>query len=242
MKKNLKLRTEILDIALNLEDSLNLTLLTLLFIDQKDQKRRKAITNKSGNLSFINKINLMFDLKLLSKNEHQNILLLMIFRNQFLHNLECNSFKKAVELLGSDKGRKLLLFYKRNSNFDKEFRYQDAFRLLHLECLKIFQSKIHNRKKQLDKIHNTQIKQFEYSLFLMDSFTDILKKVLRVCEKNISPNLEVLKIVDLITTTISNENHQLFASKKGKKLSNYIGKDSRKYWELLTNKDIMSKE
>jgi len=46
---NRQLRSEILDIALNLEHGVNLLLLALLSIENP---QRKAITNKSGNISF----------------------------------------------------------------------------------------------------------------------------------------------------------------------------------------------
>ena len=103
--KNLPLRTEILDIALSLEQNVNSLLLIYLSIEIQE---RKAITNKSGNLSFKNKIDLLFDLEILNKDEYKYFLLLMEFRNQFLHNIECNSFTYAVDILGRDKEKSLM--------------------------------------------------------------------------------------------------------------------------------------
>lgn len=65
--RNLPLRTNVLEMALNVEDSVNSILLIYLSIENND---RKAITNKSGNLSFKNKIDLLFDLDILTKEEH----------------------------------------------------------------------------------------------------------------------------------------------------------------------------
>lgn len=96
-----------MDIALNLENAVNELLLALLSIENP---KRKAISNKSGNLSFKNKIDLLFDLDVLVSDEHQKLLLLMEFRNLFLHNIECDSFENAVKLLGVDKEKKLLKF------------------------------------------------------------------------------------------------------------------------------------
>ncbi len=68
---NLQLRSEVLEISLNLEDAVNELLLALLLIEIP---RRKAISNKSGNLSFKNKIDLLFDLEvLLTLTLHKNI-------------------------------------------------------------------------------------------------------------------------------------------------------------------------
>ena len=97
---NLQLRSEILDAALTLEDAVNKLLLALLVIDKPD---KKAMSNKSGNLSFKNKIDLLFDLEILSNDEYRALLLLMELRNQFLHNIECSSFENAVKHLGKDK-------------------------------------------------------------------------------------------------------------------------------------------
>ena len=114
--KNLPLRTEILDIALSLEQNVNSLLLIYLSIEIQE---RKAITNKSGNLSFKNKIDLLFDLEILNKDEYKYFLLLMEFRNQFLHNIECNSFTYAVDILGRDKEKSLMKFNELDFNTDK---------------------------------------------------------------------------------------------------------------------------
>ena len=121
---NLQLRSEILDIALNLEHAVNELLLALLLIENPN---RKAISNKSGNLSFKNKIDLLFDLDILISDEHHKLLLLMEFRNQFLHNIKCCSFEIAVNQLGVDKEKQLLKFDDEDKIIDKECRYQNAF-------------------------------------------------------------------------------------------------------------------
>ena len=104
---NLELRSEILDIALTLEHVVNELILGLLVIDKPN---KKAMSNKSGSLSIKNKIDLLFDLEVLNSDEHEIFLLLIEFRNQFLHNIQCSSFENAVKLLGSDKEKRLLKF------------------------------------------------------------------------------------------------------------------------------------
>ena len=98
--KNLPLRTRILEIALDLEHGINSFLVWLLLIESD---KRKAISNRSGTLSFKNKIDLLFDIDYLTIEEHKELLLVMEFRNQFLHNIECNSFQSAIFFLGADK-------------------------------------------------------------------------------------------------------------------------------------------
>ena len=118
-KLNLSLRTEILEIALILEREINSLLISCLNIENE---KAKAIGNKNSSLSFKNKIDLLFDINILSKEEHQKLMLLMEFRNQFLHNITCTSFLFAVKLLGSDRGNQLLKFS--DVEFDAELEYK----------------------------------------------------------------------------------------------------------------------
>jgi hypothetical protein len=120
---NLPLRTDILEIALNAELTIDSILLLYLNIESD---KRKAITKKSGGISFKSKIDLLFDLEVFSNEEHKEFLLLMEFRNQFLHNTDCNSFMYAVDVLGKDKEKSLLLFDDANFDGDLESRYNNA--------------------------------------------------------------------------------------------------------------------
>lgn len=208
---NLQLRSEILDIALNLEQSVNSLLLILLSIDNP---RRKAITNKSGNLSFKNKIDLLFDLDVLNNNEHKKFLLLMEFRNQFLHNIECNSFKNAVELLGDDKKKKLLKFDDSDNKHDIEFRYQSAFRNLNIKSIKIISEKIEdkiNKIKDNRKIHENLL---DGQIFFINQYFDILIKILRFCENNFSEIPEVIQLINQLNKIITDDMNSAFTSEK----------------------------
>jgi hypothetical protein len=143
---NLELRSEILDIALTLEHVVNELILGLLVIDKPN---KKAMSNKSGSLSIKNKIDLLFDLEVLNSDEHEIFLLLIEFRNQFLHNIQCSSFENAVKLLGSDKEKRLLKFDDAKDSLDREFKYRNAFRNLNIKCLNIICKKIEDRRNQI---------------------------------------------------------------------------------------------
>jgi len=206
---NLQLRSEILDIALNLEDAVNELLLALLLIENPN---RKAISNKSGNLSFKNKIDLLFDLDVLISGEHQKLLLLMEFRNQFLHNIKCSSFENAVNLLGVDKEKKLLKFDDEDKIIDKEYRYQNAFRNLNIECLKILSDKIEDRKNQIEDRRKTHVKLIEGQIFFINKYFDLLEKVAVICEKNISEIPELIKLINQLFNTIKDDMESLCTS------------------------------
>jgi len=206
---NLQLRSEILDIALNLEDAVNELLLALLLIENPN---RKAISNKSGNLSFKNKIDLLFDLDVLISDEHQKLLLLMEFRNQFLHNIKCCSFVNAVNQLGVDKEKKLLKFDDGDKIIDKEYRYQNAFRNLNIECLKILSDKIDDRKNQIEDRRNSHVNLIEGQIFFINKYFDMLKKLMMICEKNISEIPEVTKLINQLNKTVTDDMESLHTS------------------------------
>lgn len=206
---NLKLRSEILDIALNLEQSVNSLLLVLLSIENP---QRKAISNKSGNLSFKNKIDLLFDLDVLNNDDHKKLLLLMEFRNQFLHNIECSSFENAVKLLGADKEKKLLRFDDADVIIDKEFQYQNAFRGLNLECLKIMSEKIKERVKQIDDRTKTHVNLIESQIFFINKYFDILNKIMLICENNVSEIPEVIQLINQLSKTVTDDMELAFST------------------------------
>src|SRR5690606_6723376 len=84
----------ILKYSLFIEGSINDLLLLNLGIYNEKEKTR-LFSNK-GKLTFQNKIDLLFDIEVLSKEENSDFELLMNIRNKFLHDLECNSFKILI--------------------------------------------------------------------------------------------------------------------------------------------------
>jgi len=208
---NLELRSEILEASLNLENAVNELIVALLVIEKQ---KRKAISNKSGNLTFKNKIDLLFDLDILDSEEHQKLLLLMELRNQFLHNLECNSFVKAINLLGSDKGKKLLKFGNANELENREYQYKIAFGNLKIECLKIVVAKVEDRMKQIDNRAKIHVNFAESQIFLIDKYFNIIKKILEIFENNASDVPEVIRLFDQVEKAIINDVNSLQTSEE----------------------------
>jgi hypothetical protein len=206
---NLQLRSEILHIALNLENIVNELLLALLLIDNP---KRKALSNKSGNLSFRNKLDLLFDLDVLVSDEHQKLLLLMEFRNQVLHNIECNSFQNAVKLLGGDKEKRLLQFANEDNIGDQEYQYQGSFRNLNIECLEILRAKFDDRMRQIENRRKILVRLTESPIVFINRYFDILKKVMLICEEHFSEIPEVTKLINQINKTVSDDIESLLTS------------------------------
>jgi hypothetical protein len=216
---NLQLRSEILDIALTLEDAVNALLLALLLIENPN---RKAISNKSGNLSFRNKIDLLFDLDVLISEEHQNLLLLMEFRNQFLHNIKCCSFHDAVNQLGVDKEKKLLNFNDEDRITDTEYRYQNAFRNLNIKCLNILLKKVEDRKIQIEDRRKTHVRLIESQIFFINRHFDIQKRVMLICEKHITGVPEVTELVQQIHKALTDDMESLDRSEEYIRIQNEL--------------------
>jgi predicted nucleic acid-binding Zn ribbon protein len=112
---NLELRKEILERALVLESEINQLLLIFLSINKDNSK---TLSNRSSSLSFKNKIDLLYDLENINKQEHETLILFMEIRNKFIHNIKCSTFTKVLKVLGNDKRNRLLKYdKKRNKNF-----------------------------------------------------------------------------------------------------------------------------
>lgn len=216
---NLQLRTEILEISLNLEQNVDSLLLVLLSIENP---KRKAISNRSGNLSFRNKLDLLFDLEVLNSNEHRMLLLLMEFRNQFLHNIECDSFEAAVQLLGNDKKKRLLKFDNVRNNTDREFQYNNSYRNLHLESIKLILKKIKGRKTEIEEKRKTLTMLLESHIFLLDKYFDLADKVIKLCGENVSESSEVIELTKLIAQEVAKDTELVFSSEEYTQIQNEL--------------------
>jgi len=207
---NIELRKEVLEIALNIEKMVSDLLILYLNIEKED---RKAICNKSTSLSFKNKIDLLFDLEVFSKDEYNKLLLLMEFRNQFLHNYECDTFPNAGKFLGQDKLKKLLSYD--NVDFEgssENFKYINAYRALHLSCIDDVIRKI-KRKEQISKEKRELVlKLGEYTQFVIEADTKLLSEIIEVCMPNKDDSESVIGLKMQIHSIIINETTELSKS------------------------------
>lgn len=160
---NIKTRSNVLYMCLVIEQDISEIILLYLNIDKEN---RKAITHKSSNLSFRSRIDLLFDLNIIDQTQHEYFLLLMEYRNQFMHNLDCDSFVKAVTLLGKDKGKRLLVHYPYGENDNCEVLLADSYEQLFLKCIFI----VNELKEQRESI----LKENFDKLKSMQEFTELL--------------------------------------------------------------------
>lgn len=227
----LELRKEILEIALNIENMISELLILYLNIEKEE---RKAISNKNSCLTFKNKIDLLFDLDVLTKTEHGNLLLLMEFRNQFLHNYQCNSFTKAVQFLGEDKSRKLLAFNDLNEGLqDSEFNHINAFRTLHISCMDIVLLKIKAKDDHSKERRKIVLDLADYTKLIIDKDTEMLAEIQVLCNSETDfLDIKSLKssIVELIYKRIDDMNNLQEIKNYQDDILNYLSSKVKKYF------------
>ncbi|EHQ27539.1 hypothetical protein [Mucilaginibacter paludis] len=228
---NMPLRTKILEMALNIEDAMTNILLTYLQIDKEGTK---TMGNKSTSLSFRNKIDLLFDLDVLTKAENEQFLLLMEFRNQFLHNIHCASFLYAAEALGIDKRNKLLKFDEADSITDPENTLENAFTNLFINCLDIVLLKYEIRQKFLFDKRKIVTDFAEYSKFIWEKDTELFGTIINTCMPVAGDTKEVLilkmAIHDIVETGTASLNTDETFMKLQKNLNESMNKERVKYF------------
>lgn len=91
---NIELRGFILQHAIR-QEALTSAILKIIFRTLKD--KTKTLGNNSGNLTFKNKIDLLYDFGDIEKKDYTHFEKLLAIRNQFAHNSNCTSFVKLKE-------------------------------------------------------------------------------------------------------------------------------------------------
>ncbi|VXB03918.1 hypothetical protein [Chryseobacterium sp. 8AT] len=176
---NLELRGIVLKYSLELEHSVNRIFITFLSIENATSTRNFG--NRAG-ISFQHKIDLLYDLGILSKTDLQAFELLMTFRNRFLHNIVYNSFGRVLEDLDNGIVNKLKK-YSVEGNFACEDDYLTSFKHLYIEILDILNVIISNRKEEnerkmkLVRDHVQSLYDFKLLVFqyVLDTKTNLLK-------------------------------------------------------------------
>ena len=178
---NHELRREVIEYSLNTEKVVNDLILSILGI-LVEGKETKLFGSKSG-LTFRNKIDLLLDLDILSKEENINLELFMMIRNRFLHDIECNSFEDVFKYENSYRGR------------FKKFLDEPGDLKDDVKCLrayfKLYQSNIAIIKSKADKnIEAVKIKgeifmlQQNETIFYLELFHDFIFEIMEAVEES----------------------------------------------------------
>ena len=179
---NIEVRSRILEYSLVIENLINDLLLLNLGIYNEKEKTR-LFSNK-GKLTFQNKIDLLFDIEVLSKEENSEFELLMNIRNKFLHDLECNSFKILFNEKIKDNGlqNRFKKFLEEGQSISDEEACKKA-------CYSLFQKNIDTiKKKNSENIKSIENKnklfqvQNEQIIYYTDFIQELLNEVSIVTE------------------------------------------------------------
>jgi hypothetical protein len=174
--------------ALQIEKGI--TDLVKLFLHIETEKKR-ALTNKSGGLSFKNKIDILFDIEIIDESEHVLLLLLMEYRNQFMHNYECNSFAEASAVLGADKKNRLWKFADPGAT-ESEESFKNAFSNVYGAALGMLLKKLDLKKRSITENHRYLLGLNEKLVLLFDKYFDLYDLTLNLIEPAFTDSNELL--------------------------------------------------
>lgn len=140
----LEKRKFILTISLLVENFTSIFLARLLEIE--DYRETISFSNKSSTLSFNQKINLLIDIKAIEGENKNKFQTFMEIRNQFMHNLEADTYEKCFKFLnGRDKF--ILKVYPENSDLSKEDQLEKATERLFYDVLRM-SSKLYEKVRE----------------------------------------------------------------------------------------------
>ncbi len=170
---NIELRSRILEYSLFIENLINNLLRMNLGIYDENVKTR-LFSNK-GKISFQNKIDLLYDIEVLSKEENSEFELLMIVRNKFMHDIECDSFQTLLNQLDKGIVNRFKKFLEDGQSISDEEACKKASYKLFQKNIEIIKRKIDlnesAKKNQLLQAQNQQI------IYYIDFIQDLMHKV-----------------------------------------------------------------
>jgi hypothetical protein len=141
-------------------------------------KKTRLFSNK-GKLTFQSKIDLLFDIEILSKEENSEFELLMNIRNKFLHDLECNSFKILFNENLKDNGlqNRFKKFLEEGHSISDEEACKKACYRLFQKNIDTIKKKISVNRKSIENKNKLFQVQNEQIIFYIDFIYGLLNKV-----------------------------------------------------------------
>lgn len=228
MDNNLEVRIEVLRYSLILEDMVNKLLLFNLGIYDGGHSTR-LFSNKAG-LTFKNKIDLLYDINVFSKEENADLELLMIFRNKFLHDINSNTFSDVIGLLD----RSIQNRFKANLDEGESIYSEESCRTacgnLYYKNVQTIRLKIAKARVRQEKRHEIFDLHTNIIVSYIDIFFNLVSDLTKTMEKSQLEQEEVRNLVKNITKKCNQ-----YADKftKGKKVKEY----NKKLSKILSDPD-----
>lgn len=194
---NIQLRSEILEYSLILEQAINdLLLLHLGIFDNSNSTR---LFGKKPSITFKNKIDLLYDINILNKSENADLELLMIFRNKFLHDIECNSFYSIFSQLDNSIKNKFKHFLNEGQSIADEKSCKKACSNLFLKNIKTIKNKVRAKRKTLEEKNEIFQLQNKHIIFHLDLFFDLTNELFLILENAELEDKKVRNLSELIS-------------------------------------------
>lgn len=206
---NIEVRSEILEYSLFIENLINDLLLMNLGIYGEKEKTR--LFNNKGKLTFQNKIDLLYDISVLSKDENGELELLMNIRNKFLHDIDCNSYQYLLSQFDNgivNRFRK----YLGDGKSVNETTCKTACYNLFQKNIETIKKKIAANKSSIEKKNKLFQLQNKQIIYYIDFIQDFLEKVSIATENSELENpkvailgQEILNILEGIVSKLNSE-------------------------------------
>lgn len=191
--EGLDVRTKILEYSLIVENWTSIFLSTLL--DIPDYKQTKSLGNKSGNLSFNQKIDLLIDIQALDKKEKKKFLIFMSIRNQFMHNFDANTYENCFSNIDGANNF-ILKTYPQNELLDMEDKLRSATKELADEVVDITLKLLDKIKDKFKEKAKAEILE-EYQINSSIAITEIEKAFNSVYDTKVKSNEKTINIEEL---------------------------------------------
>ena len=179
-------RIEILELALILEKITSAFLAEIL--DIENYRETRSLGNKSGNLSFNQKIELLIDIRALSKNDKNKYQAFMELRNQFMHNLDANTYSKCYDLM-EGKEKFVLKTYPQSDHMIREEQLRKAsldmandIIIITSNLIEVVKEKI-KKKVNVEALQKSQDSAFKAIAKIEDALNAFIDKKIEQKEK-----------------------------------------------------------
>lgn len=207
---NIELRSRILEYSLFIEKVINdLVLLNLGIYDEKVKTR---LFGNKGKISFQNKIDLLYDIEVLSKEENSEFELLMIVRNKFMHDIECDSFQTLLNQLDKGIVNRFKKFLDDGQLISDEEACRKASYRLFQKNIETIKNKIELNKIAKNKKHELFQVQNERIIYYMDAIHELLNKVSIATENSELENPKVailgIELLQILKETVQKLNSE----------------------------------
>ncbi|MEK6485759.1 hypothetical protein [Myroides odoratimimus] len=187
---NLKTRTDVLYFSLQIEESVNSLL--QIYLQILDKQRTKNFGNKAG-IPFKSKIDLLYDIEVLTKQEHSDLELLMNFRNKFLHDLDSDSFTRVLETIDNGIKNRFKKFLDSDVKIENEQSYINACSNLYYHNIKILKNKFREKRISLENKRDYMTGLYELIMSLTEISSEFATDIMLILENSELENPVILK-------------------------------------------------